>query len=125
MGGNAAEVTRAGDEAVERLRAVSNHSMLVLALERYAEALSTIGEPERAARCLAERATLLADHGLRDVSWRPPASAASSDAMPSLLDAAPFADVYGDGIATVSMSQSLASIEGYVPTHIREPELET
>ena len=120
--GDPAAIAALADEAVERLRAASNRAVLVHALERRAEALETVGEGVAARRCRAERAALIAQYRLPDARWRPTTDAASAD-VAALADVEVVFSADHDAATernhTLSMTQSLTNIEGYLPEHVK------
>lgn len=121
--GDPAAIAALADGALERLHAVSNRAVLVHALERHAEALESMGEVAAAERRRSERAVLMVQHGLPEARWRP-AAAASVPEVPAQADLETLFTT-DTGIAVrrgqtaLSMTQSLAHIEGYLPDHVK------
>jgi hypothetical protein len=121
--GDPATVPALADAAIERLRAVSNRAVLVQALERYSDAVEILGDAGAAERLRGQRAALVAQYGLPESRWRPAIATA-----PPYLGALPEVDTLfttetgsdRDGSDTaLSMTQSLAHIEGYLPEHVK------
>jgi hypothetical protein len=96
--------------------------VLVHAFERHAEALELIGEVAAARRRRAERSALMAQYGLPDTRWRPTTEAASAD-VSALADVEVLFSTDDDAATershTLSMTQSLTHIEGFLPDHVK------
>lgn len=70
-GGSLADVQRLADEAVERCKAVSNHTVLAVAYQRYADALEQLGHPELAEPCRAQWQELQRRYGMEECDFWP------------------------------------------------------
>jgi hypothetical protein len=87
------------EEAITRLEVASNQATAVCVLERAAETLDALGQPEDAAARLAHRARLIDHLGIADrETWRTPPSPPATDPP-----------------ATTKLEQSMSTIEGFTP----------
>jgi eukaryotic-like serine/threonine-protein kinase len=123
--GDPAEVASLADAAIERLRAVSNRAVLAQALERYGDALEILGDAAGAERRRGERAALIAQYRLPESRWRPTVAAPAAYGS-ALADVETLFTTFTTGTSSdlerdteLSMTQSLAHIEGYLPEHVK------
>jgi tetratricopeptide (TPR) repeat protein len=101
-------VVRAGEQAFDALRRVSNRSSLLVALDRQAQALRLIGEPDLAARLEEEKRALCAELGVAPATAWTPVRAPESNVAPTAPDAE-------ETLSGVALLEALSTTLAFIP----------
>lgn len=146
------ECVRLAEEAIARLSAVANQSMLVHTLQRYAESMEAFGRTDLAEPLWQRMHALMAKIGCRDVDWWPeiPGSTTSATAeggweslrarsqvrreywslfmkQRSALSAGPsplgVTGVAEPAARAADLFSSLSTIQGFIPQYLAETEV--